>query len=85
VLEDTMTRAERSLVAGGQEEVVLEMRRALQGAMRAALVDAVESLSGRRVIAFLSDQHADPDFAVESFVLEPHAQDGAGDHSAITS
>jgi uncharacterized protein YbcI len=85
VLEDTLTKAERSLIAGGQEEVVLDMRRALQSAMRAALVDAVESLSERRVIAFLSDQQADPDFAVESFVLEPLAQDGAGDHSAITS
>jgi uncharacterized protein YbcI len=71
VLEDTLTKAERSLVARGQQDVVLEMRRALQSAMRDALVEAVESLSQRRVIAFLSDQQAEPDFAVESFVLEP--------------
>jgi uncharacterized protein YbcI len=83
VLEDTLTKAERSLIDGGQAEVVLEMRRALQGAMRDALVEAVESLSGRRVIAFLSDHQAEPDFAVESFVLEPfpHDQDRDGHYS----
>jgi hypothetical protein len=45
--------------------------------MRDALVEAVESLSQRRVIAFLSDQQAEPDFAVESFVLEPLPQGAA--------
>jgi uncharacterized protein YbcI len=71
VLEDTLTKAERSLVARGREDVVLEMRRALQAAMRNSLVEAVESLSHRRVVACLSDQQAEPDFAVQSFVLEP--------------
>jgi uncharacterized protein YbcI len=77
VLQDTLTKAERSLIERGQQEIVLEMRRALQSAMRDALVDAVESVSGRRVIAFLSDQQAEPDFAVESFVLEPLPQESA--------
>jgi uncharacterized protein YbcI len=75
VLEDTLTKAERTLVARGEESVVLQMRRALQGAMRDALVGAIEELTGRRVIAFLSDHQAEPDFAVESFVLEPLPQD----------
>jgi hypothetical protein len=30
----------------------------------------VEEITGRKVIAFLSDNHLDPDIAVESFVLE---------------
>jgi hypothetical protein len=34
-------------------------------------VRTVEALSGRTVRAFLSDQQADPDYAIESFVLEP--------------
>lgn len=38
--------------------------------MRNDLVAAVEELLGRRVIAFLSDNHIDPDVAIESFVLE---------------
>jgi uncharacterized protein YbcI len=82
VLEDTLTKAERSLVTRGQETVVVDMRRALQGAMRDALVEAVESLTERRVIAFLSDQQADPDFAIEAFVLEPVPQEAHGDGHA---
>jgi len=77
VLEDTLTKAERSLIERGQQDIVIQMRRALQVAMREALVEAVESLSNRRVIAFLSDQQAKPDFAVESFVLEPLPQAAA--------
>ena len=85
VLEDTFTKAERSLIERGQRDIVIEMRRALQSAMRDALVEAVESLSKRRVIAFLSDQHADPDFAIESFVLEPLPQEVADGNSRYGS
>jgi len=35
---------------------------------------AVERHSGRKVRAFLSDNHVDPDIAVESFVLEPTSE-----------
>jgi uncharacterized protein YbcI len=35
------------------------------------LVTGVEDITGRKVIAFLSDDHIDPDFAVESFILAP--------------
>ena len=31
----------------------------------------VEEFTGRSVIAFLSDNHLDPDLAIEAFVLEP--------------
>ena len=39
--------------------------------MREELVGAVERLSERKVIAFMSDNHIDPDMAAEVFVLEP--------------
>jgi uncharacterized protein YbcI len=73
VLEDTFTRAERKLVENGEERLVVDTRRVVQGTMRDDLVAAVEKLTGRKVVAFLSDQQADPDFAIESFVLEPRA------------
>jgi len=38
--------------------------------MRDDLIAVVEELTGRRVIAFLSDNHMDPDIAVETFVTE---------------
>lgn len=77
VLQDTLTKGERSLVAKGRSEVVLTTRREFQSAMREDLVAAVEKASGRKVLAFLSDNHIDPDVAVESFVLEPQADPAA--------
>jgi uncharacterized protein YbcI len=71
VLHDTLTKGERSLAAGDQAQLVLDMRKAYQMTMRDELVAGVEKVTGRTVIAFLSDNHIEPDVAVESFVLEP--------------
>ncbi len=71
VLKDTLTEGERSLVRDGQMTLVLETRKAYQRTMREDLVAAVETITGREVAAFLSDNHIDPDVAVESFVLKP--------------
>ena len=75
VLHDTLTKGERSLVRDGRAQLVLDTRKAYQQTMRDELVAGVEQHTGRRVIAFLSDNHIDPDVAIESFVLEPRAQD----------
>jgi uncharacterized protein YbcI len=71
VLQDTLTKGERSLVNDGESELVLETRKAFQRTMRNELVSIVEDVLGRRVIAFLSDNHLEPDVAIESFVLAP--------------
>jgi uncharacterized protein YbcI len=71
VLHDLLTKGERSLVHDGKADLVLDMRRAFQATMRQDLVGGVERLTGRRVIAFMSANHIDPDLAVESFVLAP--------------
>jgi uncharacterized protein YbcI len=71
VLRDTLTKGERSLVADGRTQLVLDMRKAYQNTMRGDLVAAVQEATGRKVIAFLSDNHIEPDIAIESFVLEP--------------
>ncbi len=76
VLADTLTKGERSLVRDGREDHVLDMRKAFQDTMRDDLVSGVEQILSRKVIAFLSDNHIDPDVAVETFVLEPQS-DGA--------
>ncbi len=70
VLRDTLSRGERRLVSDGSEELVLQMRKAYQMTMREELIAGVERLMGRRVIAFLSDNHIDPDIAIETFVLD---------------
>jgi uncharacterized protein YbcI len=78
VMHDTLTTAEQTLVDAGRAEDVLLTRKQLQGAMRESVIGVVENLTGRKVIAFMSDNNIDPDMAVEAFVLEPAAENGAG-------
>ena len=73
VLEDTLTKGERSLVRDGRADEVLDMRKAFQQTMRGELVRGIEEITGRRVIAFMSGNHMDPDMAMEAFIL---ARDG---------
>jgi uncharacterized protein YbcI len=77
VLGDTLTQAERTLAEAGHEDDVLRTRSQLQQVMRPHLVAEVEKLMQRKVVAFTSDNHIDPDLAVESFMLEPTAAHGA--------
>jgi uncharacterized protein YbcI len=71
LLGDTLTRGERRLVATGKGDRVLELRHDFQLVMRDELVEAVEHALGRKVIAFMSQNHIDPDLAVEIFILQP--------------
>jgi uncharacterized protein YbcI len=71
VVEDLLAKGERSLVRDGRADLVLGIRTAYQATMRDELVAGVEEFTGRRVIAFLSANHLDPDIAIESFVLAP--------------
>ena len=73
VLQDSLTRGERTLVDAGEGAAVLDLRRRWQSVMEADISREIEELTGRRVIGFMSDNHIDPDLAVEVFVLEPLA------------
>ena len=79
VLRDTLTKGERSLVSEDLTELVLTMRKAFQGTMRHDLINGVEAILGRKVIAFMSDNHIDPDVAVEVFLLAPADAGPRGD------
>lgn len=74
VMGDALTRGERSLIEYGRSDAVLDIRRAYQETMAQEAIGIVEALSGRKVAAFMSSQHIDPDLAVETFVLQraPH-------------
>ncbi|MGH2877208.1 MAG: Na-translocating system protein MpsC family protein [Solirubrobacteraceae bacterium] len=71
VLRDSLTRGERSLVNDGFAEHVLQTRRMYQRTMRKEITAGIEELTGRRVMAFFSDNHLDPDVGVEAVLLEP--------------
>jgi len=82
VLRETMTTAEISLAEGGEGQFVLNMRRKLQATMSEDAINAVEAVTGRKVIAFMSDNHLDPDIAAEVFLLAPAE---AGDYNGEVS
>ena len=73
VLEATLTKAEQQLVESGKEKVVLRGRRAIQATLEDEAIALVEELTDRDVVAFMSNNHIDPDLAVEIFVLAPVA------------
>jgi uncharacterized protein YbcI len=73
VLQDTLTRGEQTLADTGGGNAVLDLRRRWRRLMETQMRSEVENLTGRRVIAFMGDNHIDPELAVEVFVLEPQA------------
>ena len=73
LFEDSMTKAERSLVASGKDDVVRQLRDTSQRAMEEELRAAVERLTGRSVLSFLSGTATGGDASVEVFVLAPEA------------
>jgi uncharacterized protein YbcI len=79
VLQDTLTKAERTLVGHDQRELVMSTRRAFQDAMEADFVAGLHEILGRDVVAFLSANHTDPDYAVETFILAPRSDNGSPD------
>jgi uncharacterized protein YbcI len=71
VMLEVLTRAERNLVSFGEGDTVLAVRRLSHRAMAAEMKAEVERLTGRKVVAFMSDNHLDPDMAIEVFILDP--------------
>jgi uncharacterized protein YbcI len=69
-LEGVYTPFERTLLDAGKTQEVMNARFAYQEAMRDEYVAIVETATGRKVRAFLSQNHVDPDIAAEVFVLE---------------
>ena len=59
------------MIDQGDVDAVYAMRRSFQLAMEEQFTTVVEEATGRKVIAYMSQIHEDPDLAVEIFVLEP--------------
>jgi uncharacterized protein YbcI len=71
VLGGVYTTVEQTLIELERASVVRETRSAFQGAMAHKFIDAVERLSGRDVVTFISKHHVGPDIEVELFLLKP--------------
>jgi uncharacterized protein YbcI len=69
VLGGVYSDVEKTLIELERATVVQENRSAFQHAMEHRFISEVQRLSGRRVLAFISNQHVGPDLEVELFVL----------------
>jgi uncharacterized protein YbcI len=71
VLGGVYTDVEQTMIELQRSTVVQETRSASQIAMQRRFIDKVEALSGRDVLAFISNQHVGPDMEIELFMLGP--------------
>ena len=76
VLAGVYTDVEKTMIELQRSAVVQETRSAFQTAMQSRFIDQVELLSGRSVLAFISNHHVGPDIEIELFML---ASAGLGD------
>jgi uncharacterized protein YbcI len=70
VLEEPLTTVERTLVDGGQTDLVRELRLEFHDLVRDELAGKVQTLTGRRVLASHCQIVFDPDILFEIFVLD---------------
>jgi uncharacterized protein YbcI len=70
VLSDGFTAIERTMIEGGEPDRVLEIRRDFQRMMEVRYSEMIQELTGRTVLAFLSQSHVEPDLTVEMFLMD---------------
>jgi len=69
VMGGVYTEVEKTMIELQRGTLVQETRSAFQQAMQQKFIDEVERLSGREVIAFISNSHVGPDMEVELFMF----------------
>ena len=69
ILGGVYTDVEKTMIEMQRVTVVRETRSAFQDAMQHRFIDVIERLSGRDVLAFISNSHVGPDLEIELFVL----------------
>ena len=75
VLEESFTRAEKTLVERGEREAIQQIRRRFQQQMADSFISIVEQATGRRVRTFLSETDVGQDVSVETFLLADERTD----------
>jgi uncharacterized protein YbcI len=72
VLDITLLPPERTLLEHGRgEDSIRQVRKEFQESIGPTFSAAVEHMTGRRVVAFVSETHIDPPFSIEFFRLTP--------------
>jgi uncharacterized protein YbcI len=71
LLGDVYTDVEKTMIEMQRQAMVHETRSTFQQAMERRFIDAVERITGRRVLKFISTHHVGPDLELELFLLHP--------------
>ena len=79
MMSGVYTDVEKTMIEIQRGTIVQEARNAFQNAMQDKFIQTVEELSGRRVLAFISNHHVGPDIEIELFLLAPDGISGADD------
>jgi uncharacterized protein YbcI len=69
VMGGVYTDVEKTMIELQRVTLVQETRSAFQEAMQQRFIESIERLSGREVLAFISNSHVGPDIEIELFVL----------------
>lgn len=69
VMGGVYTEVEKTMIELQRTTLVQETRSAFQQAMQQKFIDEVERLSGRDVLAFISNSHVGPDMEIELFMF----------------
>ena len=77
VLRGGLTRAEKTMLEFGQEDMVREFRQLFENEMTERLTGMIEELTGRKVLTYQSQIMFDPDMVVELFVFDDRVRDDA--------
>ncbi len=64
------TPLEKTIMESGQPERVVSMRHEFQNIMTQRFTETIEELTGRKVLAFLSQAHVEPDITMEIFFVD---------------
>jgi uncharacterized protein YbcI len=78
VLGGVYTDVEKTMIELQRSTIVQETRSAFQTAMQRRFISQVESITGREVLAFISNHHVGPDIEVEVFMLTPPQPEAGG-------
>jgi uncharacterized protein YbcI len=64
------TPLEKTILDAGDPDRIVEMRHEFQHMMTKRFTDTIEELTGRKVLAFLSQAHVEPDLTLEIFFVD---------------
>src|SRR5438034_7177732 len=69
------TALEQTIMDSGEPNRVIDMREDFQRVMAERYKQTIEELTGRKVLAFLSQAHVEPDITMEIFFVDRPLED----------